>query len=62
MFGEGRSGPRFGSRSAPDVSDLVLALIPRDRLAEVRRGLESVEARLGRRLHAFVVPVEQVWD
>ena len=52
----------LGFTEVPDVSDLVLAVILRDRLAEVRRGLESVEARLGRRLHAFAVPVEQVWD
>ncbi len=62
VFGEGRSGRRFGSRMAPGVSDLVLAVLPEESLPPVRRALEGVEARLGRRLHAFVLPVEQAWD
>jgi hypothetical protein len=61
VYGEGRSGPRFGSRSAPGVSDLVFAVVPGERLAQARGALEGVEARLGRRLHAFVLPVEQAW-
>ncbi len=62
VYGEGRSGPRFGSRSAPGVSDLILAVVPAARLPQARGALEGVEARLGKRLHAFVLPVEQAWD
>jgi hypothetical protein len=62
VYGEGSSGPRFGSRTAPDVSDLVFAAVPEERLAALRDALRAVEARLGRRLRAFVLPIEQAWE
>ncbi len=62
VYGEGRSGPRFGSRSAPGVSDLIFAVVSAAQLPQVRGALEGVEARLGKRLHAFVLLVEQAWD
>jgi hypothetical protein len=62
VYGDGRSGPRFGSRAAPDVSDLVFAALPDPALEPVRRAVAGVEARRGLRLHAFVLPVEKAWD
>jgi hypothetical protein len=61
VYGEGSSGPRFGSRTAPEVSDLVFAAVADDRLAALREAPRAVEGRLGRRLPAFVLPVEQAW-
>ncbi len=62
VYGEGHSGPRFASRTAPGVSDLVFAVLREEGLAAVRAALAPVEARLGRRLRAFVLPVEEAWS
>lgn len=62
VYGEGSSGPRFGSRTAPGVSDIVFAVVPEERLAPLRTALQAVEARLGRRLRAFVLPVQAAWE
>lgn len=62
VYGEGSSGPRFGSRTAPGVSDLVFAVLPEDRLPPLRAALQGVEGRLGRRLRAFVLPAERAWE
>jgi hypothetical protein len=62
VYGEGRSGPRFASRTAPGVSDLVFAVLGEDDLPAVKAALSPVEARLGRRLRAFVLPVEEAWS
>ena len=58
VFGEGASGPRFGSRTAPGVSDLIFAALEEDRVEPLRAALAAVGARMGRRLHAFVIPAE----
>jgi hypothetical protein len=62
VYGEGTSGPRFGSRTAPGVSDLVFVALPDAALESVREAVAGVEARRGLRLHAFVLPVEKAWD
>jgi hypothetical protein len=62
VFGEGRTGPRFGSRAAPGVSDLVFVALPDAALEPVRRAVAGVEARRGVRLHAFILPVEKAWE
>lgn len=60
VYGEGSSGPRFGSRTAPGVSDLIFLAVEDGRLASIREALGSVEARLGRKLHAFLLPAEEI--
>jgi hypothetical protein len=62
VYGEGRSGPRFASRTAPEVSDLVFAVLRDEDLPAVKAALGPVEAALGRRLRAFVLPVEEAWS
>jgi hypothetical protein len=59
VYGEGSSGPRFGSRKAPGVSDLVLLAVEDAGVGRVRAALASVETRLGRKLHAFLLPAEE---
>ncbi len=61
VYGEGATGPRFGSRSAPGVSDLIFVAIAEERLARVGEAVGALEKRLDRRLHAFSMPIEQVW-
>ena len=62
VFGEGSSGPRFGSRVAPGVSDLIFAALPEDRLTAVRDAIGGVEKQRGGKLHAFLLPVTEAWD
>jgi hypothetical protein len=59
VYGEGASGPRFGSRVAPGVSDLIFVAVEDGRLELLRAALKAVGAQLGRRLHAFLVPAEE---
>lgn len=61
VYGEGSTGPRFGSRQAPGVSDLVLAALPDARLGAAREALASAGARRGLAIRAFVLPVEDAW-
>ena len=60
VLGEGSSGPRFGSRTAPGVSDLILVASEEARLLALREVLTAAGARMGRRLHAFVIPAEEL--
>jgi hypothetical protein len=60
VYGEGASGPRFGSRAAPGVSDLIFAAVEDGRLEPLRAALGAVGARLGRRLHAFLIPAQEI--
>lgn len=60
VYGEGTSGPRFGSRAAPGVSDLIFLALEESRVGPVRDALAAVGARHGRRLHAFLVPAEEI--
>jgi hypothetical protein len=62
VYGEGRTGPRFGSRQAPGVSDLVFAAVPDEKLPAARQALVAVGARHGQPLRAFVLPVEEAWS
>ena len=59
VYGEGSTGPRFGSRIAPGVSDLIFVALEDAGIGPVRTALESVEKRLGRKLHAFLLPAEE---
>jgi hypothetical protein len=59
VYGEGSTGPRFGSRIAPGVSDLIFVAVEDARIGDVRTALASVESRLGRKLHAFLLPAEE---
>ncbi len=59
VYGEGSTGARFGSRTAPGVSDLIFVAVEDSRVAPMRKALSSVEARLGRKLHAFLLPAEE---
>ncbi|HEX5855029.1 MAG TPA: hypothetical protein VFZ57_05365 [Thermoanaerobaculia bacterium] len=61
VHGDGASGPRFGTRTAPGVSDLILVALPEERLEPVREALGAVERKLGRPLHAFLLPAEPAW-
>ncbi len=61
VYGEGSSGPRFGSRIAPGVSDLIFVAIAEEKLAPVREAVRLVESKLDRRLHVFMLPIEEVW-
>jgi hypothetical protein len=61
VYGEGSTGPRFGSRQAPGVSDLVLAALSEEKLPATREALAAIGARHGRPLRAFVLPVEEAW-
>jgi hypothetical protein len=58
VYGEGSTGPRFGSRIAPGVSDLIFVAVEDARIDDVRTALASVESGLGRKLHAFLLPTE----
>ena len=60
VYGEGSTGPRFGSRIAPGVSDLIFVAVEDARIGHVRTALASVETRLGRKLHAFLLPAEEI--
>ncbi len=60
VHGEGSTGPRFGSRVAPGVSDLIFVALEDARIGLVRTALASVEKRLGRKLHAFLLPAEEI--
>ncbi len=60
VYGEGSTGPRFGSRRAPGVSDLIFVAVEDARLGPLREALLAAGARLGRRLHAFLVPAEEL--
>lgn len=62
VYGEGSSGPRFGSRVAPGISDLIFAALPEDRLAAVREAIGRVEKRRAGKLHAFLLPVTEAWE
>jgi hypothetical protein len=59
VYGEGTTGPRFGSRTAPEVSDLIFVAVEDGRLKPVGAALAALGARLGRKLHAFLVPAEE---
>ena len=59
VYGEGSTGPRFGSRIAPGVSDLIFVAVEDARIDDVRTALASVESGLGRKLHAFLLPAEE---
>lgn len=61
VFGEGSTGPRFGSRQAPGVSDLVFAALPEPKLPAARKALSAVGASRGLTVRAFVLPVEEAW-
>ena len=61
VYGEGSTGPRFGSRQAPGVSDLVFAALPDAKLGAAREALASAGARRGLAIRAFVLPVEDAW-
>ncbi len=58
VYGEGATGPRFGSRTAPGVSDLVFAALEDDQVNSVRRALAAIP-RAGR-IHAFLVPAREL--
>jgi hypothetical protein len=58
VYGEGATGPRFGSRTAPGVSDLVFAALDDAQVEPVRRALAAIP-RAGR-IHAFVVPAQEL--
>lgn len=58
VYGEGATGPRFGSRTAPGVSDLVFAALENDQVDRVRRSLAAIP-RAGR-IHAFLVPAQEL--
>ena len=60
VLGEDSSGPRFGSRAAPGISDLILVAVDDGRLASMREALAQVAARKGRRLHGFLIPAEEL--
>ncbi len=60
VYGEGGTGLRFGSRSAPGVSDLIFVAVEDGRLGPLREALSAAGTRLGRRLHAFLVPAEEL--
>lgn len=60
VYGEGTTGPRFGSRAAPGVSDLIFLAVEESRIGPVREALAAVGARHGRRLHAFLLPAEEI--
>jgi hypothetical protein len=60
VYGEGSTGPRFGSRIAPGVSDLIFVAVEDARIGHVRAALATVETRLGRKLHAFLLPAEEI--
>ena len=59
VYGEGSTGPRFGS--AARVSDLVFAALPDAKLAAARGALAAAGARRGLAVRAFVLPVEDAW-
>ncbi len=61
VYGEGSTGPRFGSRQAPGVSDLVFAALAEARLPAARQALAAVGAPRGLTVRAFVLPVEDAW-
>lgn len=61
VYGEGSTGPRFGSRQAPGVSDLVFAAIADEKLPAAREALAGAGARHGKPVRAFVLPVEEAW-
>ncbi len=61
VYGEGRTGPRFGSRHAPDVSDLVFAAVLDEKLPAVREALAAAGARHAMPIRVFVLPVEEAW-
>ncbi len=50
----------FGSRVAPGVSDLIFVAVPDSTIGPVRAALTAAETRLGRKLHAFVLPAEEI--
>ncbi len=58
VYGEGATGPRFGSRTAPGISDLVFAALEDDQVDPVRRALAAMP-RAGR-IHAFLVPAREL--
>lgn len=58
VYGEGATGPRFGSRTAPGVSDLVFVALEDDQVDTVRRALAAIP-RAGR-IHAFLVPAREL--
>jgi hypothetical protein len=60
VYGEGSTGPRFGSRVAPGVCDLIFVAVQDATVGPVRAALAAVETRLGRKLHAFVLPAEEI--
>jgi hypothetical protein len=60
VYGEGTTGPRFGSRIAPGVSDLIFVAVEDARIGPLREALAAVETRLGRKLHAFLLPAEEI--
>ncbi len=59
VYGEGSTGGRFGSRTAPGVSDLVFVAVEDSRVGPIKKALSSLEARLGRKLHGFLLPAEE---
>ncbi len=60
VFGEGATGPRFGSRTAPGVSDLIFAAVEQREVEPLRAALRALGARLGRKLHAFFLTAEEL--
>jgi hypothetical protein len=58
VYGDGATGPRFGSRTAPGVSDLVFAAVEEAQVEPVRRALAAIP-RAGR-VHAFVIPAQEL--
>lgn len=62
VYGEGSTGPRFGSRQAPGVSDLVFAALADGKLPAAREALAAAGARHGKPIRAFVLPVEEAWS
>ena len=58
VYGEGATGPRFGSRTAPGVSDLVFAALDDTQVEPVRKALAAIP-RAGR-IHAFLVPAQEL--
>ena len=58
VYGDGATGPRFGSRTAPGVSDLVFAALDDAQVQPVRRALAAIP-RAGR-VHAFVIPAQEL--
>jgi hypothetical protein len=58
VYGEGATGPRFGSRTAPGVSDLVFVALEDEQVDSVRQALAAMP-RAGR-VHAFLVPAREL--